>query len=472
MQYLYAQDFQMNENCIEAYKYFIAMKPEKGRETVLKEIYAHPNNRMIALLGNYEDFITLVFNENPELYTKRKENFSKRLELLSSSDKSSPYYLYSKAAIYFQWSMIQIKYAEYWNAAWDFRKSFLLFKENKKKYPTFPYNDYYLGMQEAVISTIPAGYKWISNIMGMKGNMNNGMALLEKFVINKHPYFREEAVFFLLYLKNYLQNDYVYVEKFLKNNTLDIQNNMLYNFMICNLALNNKNAMLAEQTIKSLNKSDDFMPFPMLYYELGDAKMKQLDMSAIQEFSKYIQTSKSNFYIKDAYYNIALCYYLQNNLSKANEYKQLTLVKGKKESDADKQAEKNAKKNFPNKEILKARLLHDGGDNAKALDILLNMQNTSNENILEYNYRLARVYDELLQYEKALYYYKLTIDNGKNSTEYFAARAALQSGIIYEKKGQIATAKSYYEMVLDMGTHEFKNSIDQRAKAALNRLNK
>ena len=59
---------------------------------------------------------------------------------------------------------------------------------------------------------------------------------------------------------------------------------------------------------------------------------------------------------------------------------------------------------------------------------------------------------------------------GKNATEYFAARAALQTGYIYEKKAAKKEAIRYFEMVLDMDDHEYKNSLDQRAKAAINRI--
>ncbi|MBK7587084.1 MAG: hypothetical protein IPI22_01515 [Bacteroidetes bacterium] len=161
--------------------------------TQIKKIYA------IIVLVNYEDFISLSMKTPQNI--KRKTPFEKRIQLLENADKKSPYYLFSKALIYFQWSAIQIKYADYWDAAWDFRKAFLTFKENKKLFPSFIYNDIYIGAQEAVISTIPSGYKWISKILGMKGNMKNGMSLLTKFIVSEHTLFKEEAFLFCLFKK-------------------------------------------------------------------------------------------------------------------------------------------------------------------------------------------------------------------------------------------------------------------------------
>ncbi|MCA6452694.1 MAG: hypothetical protein IM582_05885, partial [Chitinophagaceae bacterium] len=48
-------------------------------------------------------------------------------------------------------------------------------------------------------------------------------------------------------------------------------------------------------------------------------------------------------------------------------------------------------------------------------------------------------------------------------------RAALQIGQIYEKRGQKALAISYYQKCLDMDDHEYKDSLDQKAKSGIAR---
>lgn len=469
---IHAQDFQFTDNCQKAYKAFMSMKNTEGRAYLIKELNVNKNNFLPIILFNYDDFISLTFNEDPKEYKIRKPLFDKRLKLLESANQNSPYYLFSKGLLYFQWSAIQIKYADYWNAAWDFRKAFLTFKENKKKYPDFVYNNIYLGAQEAVISTIPNGYKWISKIFGMKGNMKNGMYLLNSFIQSKQPYFNEEAFLYLVYLKNYLENDVSGAFQLIKDNHLDTKNNQLFAFMEANLSLNNKNAKNAEYVLNNRKNSNDYIPFPMLDYEMGDAKLRRLDFSAIQYYERFINNSKGNFYIKDACYSIALCYYLMGNQNLANQYKQKVKTIGKTESDADKQALKNANKpSFPNKELLKVRLLNDGGYNEEALKILMSLKNLNTEETLEYYYRLARVYDDLNQDDLAIENYLKTINLGRISTEYFAARAALQTAYIYEKRNNKTLALKYFNDVIEMQDHEYKNSLDQRAKSGINRVN-
>lgn len=470
-----AQSFKMSEKCQQAYKHFMAMRVIEGRNLLQEEIKANPKNILPFVLINYEDFISLVFNEDPEAYKQKKVLKDKRLKILEDSDHTSPYYLFSKALIHFQWSMIQIKYSDYWDAAWDFRKSYVLFKENEKKFPKFAANQVFTGSQEAVISAIPKGYKWISNLLGMKGNMKHGMKQLAGFMNSDEQNFKEEAYLYFIYLKNYLENDVEGAYKVIQQEKLDTKNNQLYCFMAANLALNNKIAARAEDLLQQRNKSKLYLPFPMLDYELGDALLRKLDYTnSINYFKSFINSSKGNFYQKDACMSISFAYYLSGNQAMADHYKLKIKQIGKSESDADKLAHNfSVEGQFPDKELLKARFLNDGGYHERALQTLekIDVKKLMKPNDqLEYSYRLARVYDDLHHDEKALTHYIKTITQGEHSTAYFAARAALQTAFIYEKRNQKNEALAYYNKVLQMENHEFKNSLDQRAKAGINRI--
>jgi hypothetical protein len=469
----WAQKLEMSKNCQEAYHALMRLKLTTAKSILRNELQQNPKNLLPLILINYEDYFELLFNENEKEYKQRKPLKEKRLAILQSANQESPYYLYSKAMLHLQWSLIQIKYTDYWGAAWDFRKSHLLLKENKRKFPTFLPNDMQIGAQEALISTIPKGYKWISNLLGLHGNMKHGLQVLKASNHPSNPFY-EESVLYVIYLKNYLENDVDGAYRLMQTLQLDTKNNWLYCFMGANLALNNKKAAIAEKVLMQRNRSKEYMQFPMLAYELGTAKMRRLDYSAIQDFEDFLQTSKGHFYLRDACMNIALCFYLQQNMKQANLYKEKILQLGKQESDADKQASHFAKhEKFPQKDLLKARLLNDGGYQEDALKILVKINPTSLQTEaeqLECIYRFARVYDDLDQQDLALEYYKKTIEKGIHATEYFAARAALQSAYIYEKRGNKKEAERLFTLLLNMGEHEYKNSLDQRAKAGLNRL--
>ena len=91
------------------------------------------------------------------------------------------------------------------------------------------------------------------------------------------------------------------------------------------------------------------------------------------------------------------------------------------------------------------------------------------EDKCELAYRLGRIYDGLERKEEAVAAYLTALKNGEHLKEYFAARAALQVGYIYEARGQFQVAISYYQKCLSLKGHEYKNSLDQRAKAGIAR---
>jgi tetratricopeptide (TPR) repeat protein len=89
---------------------------------------------------------------------------------------------------------------------------------------------------------------------------------------------------------------------------------------------------------------------------------------------------------------------------------------------------------------------------------------------VEYNFRLARAYDEMNNDNKAIQLYQRTINIGKSREEHFAARSALQMALIYERVGMKQEAIKRYNECLSMRDHDFQGAIDQQAKAGLNRM--
>ena len=96
-------------------------------------------------------------------------------------------------------------------------------------------------------------------------------------------------------------------------------------------------------------------------------------------------------------------------------------------------------------------------------DFLLPEQKT------EYYYRLARIYDDLGRKEEAIAAYLTTIRLGEKQREYFAAKAALQLGYIYEKRQDPSQAIGYFQKCVAIKDHDYKNSLDQKAKAGMAR---
>jgi tetratricopeptide (TPR) repeat protein len=468
--------FDFSSNCQEAYRQIVQLKLEAGARILDAEKKRDPDNLVPALLENYIDFFVLFFNEDPAEYKIRKDNLDKRIELMNEGPESSPFYLFSKSVIHFQWAAIKVKFGSNWDAGWEFRRSFLQSKENQKKFPEFKPASMLSGAMQIVAGTIPDGYRWLSGLLGIKGNIGSGMQQLEQFLAQGDAWsvlYRDEAVFYYLYLKFYIENKREEVFAFIKQNKLDVKNNHLYTYLAANLANNDQQSAYVQRVIQQKNNSADYLDMPVWDQQMGYASLNHLDPEAHIYLERFLKNFKGRFYVKDVLQKLSWFYYLRGEDQKAAAFRQQVLEKGGTDSDADKQALKEAKSGkWPERRLLKARLLSDGGYNSEALQSL---QGISSANFIlpeekcELAYRLGRIYDGLGRADEAVAAYLTTIRTGERLKEYFAARAALQTGYIYEKKGDLEKAVDYFRKCLSMKEHDYKNSLDQRAKAGIER---
>lgn len=473
---LAAQVFDWNANCTKAYHDAISLKLAKAQSAINLEKQRNPSNLVPAFIENYIDFFILFLNENPQDRKARIGNWQKRLDLMDEAPDSSPFKLFSKAIINLEWAVVEIKFGNRWAAGWAFRDAFKLARENQQKFPSFTPNLMVTGPMQMVAATIPKNYRWLSNLLGIKGTMEQGRNNLKQFMNSRDAWtilFMEEGIFYQCYMQFYLLNQPDEALRFITSRQLDVENNQLFTYMAANLYLNNKQSSQCKAVVLGRNMSSEYLATSIWDFELAFAKLYHLEPDAGAYFERFLGNFKGSFYVKDAWSKLAMHYLLQNNIPQYNRCIANVISKGSTINDADKRALREAKSGkIPNILLLKARLLSDGGYHREALLVLAGKSSADfnkEDEKLEFMYRVGRIYDDLDKYEEALKAYQSTINFGKNRTEYFAARAALQTGLIYEKLGNIARAISYYQQCIDMDDHDFKDSLDQKAKAGLQR---
>ncbi|MFY7900458.1 MAG: tetratricopeptide repeat protein [Chitinophagaceae bacterium] len=469
--------YEFNSTCQQAYQEITKLKLENGLALIEKAKQQNPDNLIPLVLENYVDLFTLFFNEDAAEYARKKPLITERIHQLEQGQSNSPFYKFSLSIVYLQKAIIEIKFVEYWKASWDIRKSYLLIKENKKTFPTFSPNDLIFGSLQTVIATIPSGYTFFASLLGLNGSVAEGMRILKNFTNSNDSYAKlmsNESAFIYCYLLYHVENKKNEVFPFIQSKKLDLVNNHPLAFMAANLAKNNKQPELAKSIILNRNKSPEYLPLAVWDYELAFNKLHHLEtQEAIKYFESFLTKFKGKFYVKDAYLKLSWCYFLQGNMQAAENARAQILKKGSTDTDADKQALKDAKAGiWPNALLLKARMLSDGGYYQEALSVLAGktiQQFSKPEEKLEFTYRLARIYDDTNKPQEAIEHYQEAIQLGADRKEYYAARSALQIGEILEKQNKKPQAIVYFEQCLSMKGHEYKNSLDQRAKAGIAR---
>ena len=476
-QSLCAQTFDFNDNCRKAYSALIALKLNEGNSLLKEEEKLHPDNLIATYLENYYDFLTVYTSDERRLYTQLKKNEDLRLVLLTEGDQRTPYYLFSLAEVNLQWAALDIKFGEYLNAVFEIRRAFRLLEENDKKYPDFRANKKSLGVLYALLGSVPDKYKWGVTLLGMDGNVELGMTYLHNLIDTGKTtgfIYQDETIIYYAFLLLNLQNKSELAWQVLKDNGFPKSDNLMSTYTCAHLGVYGKHNTEALKLLDERPTSVSFAKFPFLDYLTGIAKLSELEPDADTYFKRFIAAYKGENHIKSSYQKIAWCSLLKGDtvnylhfISKANS-------KGGATLDTDKQAKKEAEEHrIPNPQLLRARLLFDGGDYSKAIA----QMNSTNESTFkstddktEYLYRLGRIYDETHQPDSALVYYERAIEKGKDIPRYFAANSALLSAQIYEAKGDKEKAKYYYNLCLSYPNHEYKNGLDQKAKAALNRM--
>jgi tetratricopeptide (TPR) repeat protein len=221
--------------------------------------------------------------------------------------------------------------------------------------------------------------------------------------------------------------------------------------------------------------SDNTTPFAYLDYLTGECKLNRLDMDASNWFHNYHKNSPTENYIKTAWQKLAWNALLRGDSIAYNYYISNAVNKGNQKSESDKQAYREAVNNtIPDINLLKARLLFDGGYYPQAAAILenINPENQYHEfsKQMEHYYRLGRISQESGDFEKAEKNYLIVIRHGRHLPQFYAANSALQLGFMYEKRGQTSRAIQYYKECLNINPEEYKTGIHQKAKAGINRL--
>jgi tetratricopeptide (TPR) repeat protein len=471
--------FQFTDRCTQAYQQLTALKTVPASRLLAAERAADPANLVPVFLESYADFFQLFFNEDPVYYQQAWPRYEQRLAQLAKGPDTDPFTRFAQAVVHLHMAAISIKFDKRWTAGWHFRDAFKLAKANRQRFPQFSPNLMLLGPLQMAASTIPKGMRWLSGIMGISGNMAEGKALLDKFMAATDSwarFFRNEGIFYQCYLQAYLLNEPLPALQFIQQQLLDVKGNHLFAFMAANLHLNNQRSLQTQQIVQNRLTGPDYLDTPIWDFEMAYARLYQLQPDAGYYFHRFLTQFRGKTYLKDAWLKLGYHYLLQGNKAQYRYCLQQVLKRGSTVTEADKRAQKEAKLGRePNLLLLKTRLLTDGGYAREALNLLEGK--TTNDfadgtDRLEFTYRLGRIYEELQQTERALRVYENAMRLGANSTEYYAARAALQCGLIMEKAGKCEEAKAYFQRCIDFEGHDFEDALEQKARAGQQRCSR
>lgn len=472
----FSQNFTTSEDYNKAYSLLLDLKFTEAGELIKNLKTSQPDNLAPLYLEDLSDFLFIVVTEDQEQFEARKELRAERLKASNRLPDSSPYKLLAEGEIHLHWAFSMMRFGEYFNGAMAINKAFKALEKNIKMYPDFLPTYKSMGLLHTLIGTVPDNYRWATNLMGVDGTIELGIGEMEMVLAKaehmpKLQNLRKETLFLLCFLHINLLNDHEALKRYQKE--VEKENGPLMDFAKASLYKENGEANKAIGVLSV--SSESRASFPYLNYLLGELKLARMDDDASSFFITYIRSFKGKSYVKSAQQKIAWHSLLTNGdekiyrnlISKVNEVGSTML-------DEDKSAQKEFESGeIPNRILLKARLQFDGGFYREALKTLITSKTsdlTTADEKLEFTYRLGRIHHELKNQKEAISYYRLTIENGAESPRYFAANSSLMLGLIYEDSGKKNEALKAFEACSEFNNSEYRNSINQKAKAGILRL--
>jgi tetratricopeptide (TPR) repeat protein len=417
--------------------------------------------------------IEVLISEDLTKYEVLEKNFKARLRVLESKPESAET-LFLRAELNLQKGFNLINLGQEINAVFAIKQAYSLTQDCLKKYPNFIPIKKTSGVMQVMVGSVPDKYHWFISLLGMKGSVAVGQKQLNDLRSSPVSLNLEATILFYA-VKGLINQQIDEASKGLADKLKTDPNNRLVMFLAVNMMMKNAQSEDAYRLIQNLDTHSAGLTLPYIEYLRGEIMLqKNRYEDAIVAYQKFIKIYRADSFKKDANLKISLCYYLLGKKPQAQAYwdKASQFTKFKYDPDVS-AAAMLSEKPFPNDKILKARYFTDGGyyKEAKAMlqSISLSDLKTYREQV-EYYYRKARLADKTHDIGAAKLFYTQTIDMTSDNPWYFAPNAALQLGYIYQTAGDFNQARSYFEKALSYKKHEYKNSIDSKAKSALEQL--
>jgi tetratricopeptide (TPR) repeat protein len=456
-----AQSPLFNTEQQKQYQHLLNLQWEK---TPVLDTSNEPGDIFLQGLGNAFD---LLMNEDKSRFEAYESIFETQLDQLQKNRKQSASLLYFETELTLYWSFVYLKFGHELDAAFQLRKAYQLAAQGKKKYPHYTPLLKSHGLLQVIMGSVPEKFSWVLSIMNMEGNIQLGLKELQLASAESSEVAMEAKLVLCLVQGYVLQQTEVALQEI--DHLLALHPaHQLASFIGASLAL--KNAQ-AEKALQLLNQLDN-VSLPSTHYFLGEALLyKGGYEQAATEFMTYAASFQGENFIKDAYFKAGLAYYLRNEKVKAEDFFTQAKQKGNENTEADKYAARTLASNDPlNAQLFKIRFFTDGGYYDKALETIRSVAPPdlpSKKEQIEFYYRQGRLAHKTKQLTAAKLFYEQTIAMSEDTPWYFAPNACLQTGYILLEEGNMELAKIYFEKALSYKKHEYKNSIDAKAKSAL-----
>ncbi len=458
------QEFRFDPASREAYHKSLNLQFAEVRRSI-----QNPLTPQQHYVRSFAEVLELIVTEDQQLLDGYEKSFEKRTDRKTARKSADELLLQSE--IHLQWAFVYLKFGRELDAALRFRQGFLIAEELRKSFPEYKAIYKITGLMNVLIGSVPDKYNWILGLLNMQGSVDTGLKQIQELSAMDHD-FAFEATMWHAFIRGFILQD---PERAIAEMGKITDDNPLAVFLLANFHIKNSSSERALFYLRRLESVSRGSRIPYSFYLKGEVFLHKGDYTqAIEEYSTFLRNYRGQNFVKDAHYKIGLCYWLDGRQEEAIIAFEEAENAGKESSEADKHAARNlASGELPSIPLTKVRFFTDGGYYRQAEEL---MDEISPEMLaekrhqVEWHYRKARLFHKQDQPEKAVPYYEKTIELAAMNEWYYAPNSCLQLGYLAREQGNLKEARRYFEMALSYKRHEYKNSIDSKARSALAQL--
>jgi tetratricopeptide (TPR) repeat protein len=471
--------YDYNSELKEAYGHILQLNTLKAKGQLLQIQREQPHNLASLHIENYIDFFTVFLREEDEDLSRLISNADGRLSTLKDLNVASPYHRFAQAEIHLQVALARSKFGQYIQSGWEVNKAYKLLVKNQELYPDFILNQKSLSIIHALMGSLKGIQKvLISLFTSLDGDVSLGLKEIDQLytvtINDQGNLFYPEIMAIKALITHHVEKQGNLAISILENEYLDSLNSPLIYFVRASLLLqNNRETEALSQLEKAVHIKSE-LPFAYIHLMRGICQLHQLDPKADGEMRYFLNTFSGRHYRKEALQKLAWFELLINDDEKEyKKYMKQCLIVGHTELGEDEEAQKEAEQMIvPNKLLLKARVLSDGSYFDRALVVMkdVNQSRLNEEDAIEYNYRLGRIYQGMKYDDLALNYYEKVVAQSQKDDRYYPCNAALQSGIIYYNNNQLKSAKTMFQKCLSIKPNQHRKSLHQKAESWIEKM--
>jgi TolA-binding protein len=413
---------------------------------------------------NLNETLELLLSEDPSLFSNYEERFEER----GIENPTSAVERFVAAEMNLHWAFVYLKFGQELDAASHFREAYKLAMEARKKFPDYMPIRKTTGLIQIMVGAVPDKYDWIMDLLGIHGSIESGLRDLQ-LVTDSNSIVALEARLIKSMIHGYVLQQPANAAYDLLQ-VMKTDSSEVFRFGAASLFVKASSSENAYNLLKG-----NTAVTPLQHYLFGEVLLHRGDYSdAVRAYQTFASTYRGKNNLKDAYYKMGVSYRLLGDQSHADSIFDIARKEGIEKVEADRSAARTLAANEnANVSLLQCRYYTDGGYYEKAKAVLSQVseiQLSTRKDKIEYYYRKARLEHGMNHADAAKLFYNQVIDMSGKDPWYFAPNACLQMGYIMLDKKDESMAKFFFRKALSYKNHEYKNSIDSKAKTALNRL--